>query len=103
MDDTTSDDRSDEVVAEFDQTNGKAPGLDRCGDVLTHAHYMAIGPNGGALLFVGHDTPAQPSPLPSDPNAPLADAGGFTYGQRQGPFAARDTASHSAHVARRFG
>ena len=27
MDDTTADDRDNEVVTEFDQTNGKAPGL----------------------------------------------------------------------------
>jgi hypothetical protein len=28
MDDTTAGDRDDEVVTEFDQTNGKAPGLE---------------------------------------------------------------------------
>ena len=54
---------------------GKAPGVDRCGDVFRHANLHGVGTNGGVLCAVGDDPQAKSSTLPSSSEIALYDAG----------------------------
>jgi indolepyruvate ferredoxin oxidoreductase len=53
---------------------GKAPGLDRSGDVLKHGNAMGAGPNGGVVLFCGDDPTAKSSTLFCDSQYTFQDA-----------------------------
>jgi indolepyruvate ferredoxin oxidoreductase len=53
---------------------GKAPGLDRSGDVLKHGNAMGSGPNGGTLLLCGDDPSAKSSTLTCDSQYTFQDA-----------------------------
>ena len=53
---------------------GKAPGLDRSGDVLKHGNSMGSGPNGGVVLFCGDDPTAKSSTLACDSQYTFEDA-----------------------------
>ena len=44
---------------------GKAPGVDRSGDVLRHANAAGTSPKGGVLMLVGDDPGCKSSTLPS--------------------------------------
>ena len=44
---------------------GKAPGVDRCGDVFKHMSHAGTSPNGGILLVAGDDHGASSSTLPN--------------------------------------
>jgi indolepyruvate ferredoxin oxidoreductase len=48
---------------------GKAPGVDRSGDVLKHANYTGVGKNGGVLAVFGDDPSCKSSSLPSQSEA----------------------------------
>jgi indolepyruvate ferredoxin oxidoreductase len=54
---------------------GKAPGVDRCGDVFRHANLHGAGANGGVLCAVGDDPQSKSSTLPSASEVALYDAG----------------------------
>jgi indolepyruvate ferredoxin oxidoreductase len=54
---------------------GKAPGVDRCGDVFRHANLHGAGANGGVVCAVGDDPQSKSSTLPSASEAALYDAG----------------------------
>src|ERR1700691_2697689 len=54
---------------------GKAPGIDRCGDVLRHANLHGVGTNGGVVCAVGDDPQSKSSTLPSASEVALYDAG----------------------------
>jgi indolepyruvate ferredoxin oxidoreductase len=54
---------------------GKAPGIDRCGDVLRHANLHGVGTNGGVVCAVGDDPQSKSSTLPSASEAALYDVG----------------------------
>ena len=54
---------------------GKAPGVDRCGDVFRHANLHGVGRNGGVLCAVGDDPQSKSSTLPSSSEVALYDAG----------------------------
>ena len=43
---------------------GKAPGVDRCGDVVRHANAAGTDPNGGVLMLCGDDHAAVSSTVP---------------------------------------
>ena len=43
---------------------GKAPGVDRCGDVVRHANHAGTDPNGGVLMLCGDDHGAVSSTVP---------------------------------------
>ena len=43
---------------------GKAPGVDRCGDVVRHANHAGTDPNGGVLMMCGDDHAAVSSTVP---------------------------------------
>ena len=43
---------------------GKAPGVDRCGDVVRHANHAGTDPNGGVLMLCGDDHDAVSSTVP---------------------------------------
>jgi len=43
---------------------GKAPGVDRCGDVVRHANAAGTDPNGGVLMLCGDDHNAVSSTVP---------------------------------------
>ena len=43
---------------------GKAPGVDRCGDVVRHANHAGTDPNGGVLMLCGDDHAAVSSTVP---------------------------------------
>ncbi|HZD24743.1 MAG TPA: indolepyruvate ferredoxin oxidoreductase family protein, partial [Alphaproteobacteria bacterium] len=43
---------------------GKAPGVDRCGDVVRHANSAGTDPNGGVLMLCGDDHNAASSTVP---------------------------------------
>jgi hypothetical protein len=54
---------------------GKAPGVDRCGDVFRHANLHGVGSNGGVVCAVGDDPASKSSTLPSASEVALYDAG----------------------------
>jgi indolepyruvate ferredoxin oxidoreductase len=53
---------------------GKAPGLDRSGDVLKHGNAMGSGPNGATVLLCGDDPSAKSSTLTCDSQFTFQDA-----------------------------
>src|SRR3989454_5584402 len=53
---------------------GKAPGVDRTGDVFKHANYAGVGRNGGVLALAGDDPISKSSTLPSQSEVALYDA-----------------------------
>ena len=53
---------------------GKAPGVDRCGDVFKHANLMGVAPTGGVLVLAGDDPISKSSTIPSASETALADA-----------------------------
>jgi indolepyruvate ferredoxin oxidoreductase len=53
---------------------GKAPGVDRTGDVFKHANYAGVGRNGGVLALCGDDPISKSSTLPSHSEVALYDA-----------------------------
>lgn len=53
---------------------GKAPGVDRTGDIFKHANYAGVGKNGGVLALAGDDPTSKSSTLPSHSEAALYDA-----------------------------
>ena len=53
---------------------GKAPGVDRTGDVFKHANYAGVGKNGGVLALAGDDPISKSSTLPSHSEVALWDA-----------------------------
>ena len=53
---------------------GKAPGVDRTGDVFKHANYAGVGRNGGVLALCGDDPISKSSTLPSHSEIALYDA-----------------------------
>jgi indolepyruvate ferredoxin oxidoreductase len=54
---------------------GKAPGVDRCGDVFRHANMHGVGTNGGVICAAGDDPQSKSSTLPGASEAALYDAG----------------------------
>ena len=52
---------------------GKAPGLDRSGDVLKHANFTGTAPHGGVLAVAGDDPLAKSSTLPSQSEFAFVD------------------------------
>ncbi|MDJ0919649.1 MAG: indolepyruvate ferredoxin oxidoreductase family protein [Henriciella sp.] len=53
---------------------GKAPGVDRTGDVFKHANAAGSSPNGGVLAVLGDDHMCKSSTLPSQSEYAMADA-----------------------------
>ncbi|MGI9504368.1 MAG: indolepyruvate ferredoxin oxidoreductase family protein, partial [Geminicoccaceae bacterium] len=53
---------------------GKAPGVDRCGDVFKHANMTGTARKGGVLAIAGDDPLAKSSSLPSQSEFALIDA-----------------------------
>jgi indolepyruvate ferredoxin oxidoreductase len=53
---------------------GKAPGVDRSGDVFKHANFTGVGKHGGVLALAGDDPVAKSSTLPSASESALFDA-----------------------------
>ena len=53
---------------------GKAPGVDRTGDLFKHANYAGVGKNGGVLALAGDDPLSKSSTLPSASEVALYDA-----------------------------
>ncbi len=53
---------------------GKAPGVDRSGDVFKHANFAGVGRYGGVLALAGDDPVAKSSTLPSASEIALYDA-----------------------------
>ena len=53
---------------------GKAPGVDRSGDVFKHANFAGVGRTGGVLAVAGDDATAKSSTLPSQSEAAFYDA-----------------------------
>jgi indolepyruvate ferredoxin oxidoreductase len=53
---------------------GKAPGVDRSGDIFKHANFAGVGRYGGVLAIAGDDALAKSSTLPSQSEAALYDA-----------------------------
>ncbi len=53
---------------------GKAPGVDRSGDVFKHANFAGVGRHGGVLAVAGDDALAKSSTIPSQSEAAFYDA-----------------------------
>lgn len=53
---------------------GKAPGVDRSGDIFKHANFMGVGRRGGVLAIAGDDPISKSSTLPSHSEVALYDA-----------------------------
>ena len=53
---------------------GKAPGVDRSGDIFKHANFAGVGKNGGVLVLAGDDPSAKSSTIPSHSEVALFDA-----------------------------
>lgn len=53
---------------------GKAPGVDRTGDVFKHANFAGSSPNGGVLAVIGDDHNCKSSTLPSQSEYAMQDA-----------------------------
>jgi indolepyruvate ferredoxin oxidoreductase len=53
---------------------GKAPGVDRTGDIFKHAQFLGLGPHGGVLALAGDDPTCKSSTLPSSSEVALYDA-----------------------------
>ncbi|MDA8365787.1 MAG: indolepyruvate ferredoxin oxidoreductase family protein [Actinomycetota bacterium] len=53
---------------------GKAPGVDRCGDVFRHANLHGVGRNGGVVCAAGDDPTSKSSTLPSASEIAFYDA-----------------------------
>jgi indolepyruvate ferredoxin oxidoreductase len=53
---------------------GKAPGVDRTGDIFKHAQFLGLGPHGGVLAVAGDDPTCKSSTLPSSSEVALYDA-----------------------------
>jgi len=53
---------------------GKAPGVDRSGDIFRHANFLGVGKNGGVLAVAGDDPSCKSSTLPSQSEPALFDA-----------------------------
>ncbi|MBC7871543.1 MAG: indolepyruvate ferredoxin oxidoreductase family protein, partial [Chitinophagaceae bacterium] len=53
---------------------GKAPGVDRSGDIFKHANFAGVGRNGGVLALAGDDPISKSSTLPSHSEVALYDA-----------------------------
>ena len=53
---------------------GKAPGVDRSGDIFRHANFLGVGENGGVLAVAGDDPSCKSSTLPSQSEPALFDA-----------------------------
>jgi len=54
---------------------GKAPGLDRATDAMRHANLSGADPAGGAVAFVGDDSIAKSSSVPSSSEIAMAEIG----------------------------
>src|SRR5690348_12862081 len=54
---------------------GKAPGVDRSGDVFRHANLHGVGRNGGVLCAIGDDPASKSSTLPGASEVAMYDAG----------------------------
>ncbi|HEX9843508.1 MAG TPA: hypothetical protein VGC20_12195, partial [bacterium] len=52
---------------------GKAPGLDRSGDILRHAQFAGTSTHGASLLLTGDDPSCKSTTLPSDSTVALYD------------------------------
>ncbi len=52
---------------------GKAPGLDRSGDILRHAQFVGTSTHGASLLVTGDDPACKSTTLPSDSTVALYD------------------------------
>ncbi len=53
---------------------GKAPGVDRSGDIFRHANFLGVDKNGGVLCVAGDDPSCKSSTLPSQSEPALFDA-----------------------------
>jgi len=53
---------------------GKAPGVDRTGDIFKHAQFMGVGRLGGVLALAGDDPTCKSSTVPSSSEVALYDA-----------------------------
>ncbi|MCC5859212.1 MAG: indolepyruvate ferredoxin oxidoreductase family protein [Ectothiorhodospiraceae bacterium] len=58
----------------FGMWYGKAPGVDRCGDVFKHANAAGTAPHGGVLAVAGDDHGCKSSTLPSQSEYAFMDA-----------------------------
>jgi len=59
---------------------GKAPGVDRCGDVSKHMSHAGTSARGGVLLVAGDDHGAYSSTLPNQPISSIHSPRCFTRG-----------------------
>ncbi len=64
----------DRVEGVFGLWYGKAPGVDRSGDVFRHANFAGTAPLGGALAVAGDDHTCKSSTLPSQSEFAFMDA-----------------------------